>query len=194
MAFEQDILYFQSNNTNRIQSTSSQDINKPHSKSFSYTPEVNRKDFQRYSENNHKISYEQMMMNTRRQKLGVGITENLIKRRSRSIPMPLDTHILYRTDDSKKDILKSRVEKFLTKEVPGKPPTSLRYLKPKPDKISLNFNIPKHSTSPINTSSCPNLHMFSDRSSWSYNYKVGKCRYLRCPPSPVLQPHEIFSR
>lgn len=94
------------------------------------------------------------------------------------------THVLY-----------DRVRDFIIKDNPGRPPLSLRYIAPKmageETKLLLR---PKSPQLPINTNSCPNLCLLADREKWSYNnYKPGKCRYLRCPQSPVLGPEEIFA-
>lgn len=106
------------------------------------------------------------------------------------------SNINYKREDIKKDILlSSRIKDFMTKEIPGKPPSSLRYHVPKnaSDEKKTKSVPVKASNLPINTNSCPNLHLHSDRSRWSYTHKPGKCRYLRCPPSPILQPDEIFA-
>ena len=88
-----------------------------------------------------------------------------------------------------------KVRDFIIKDNPGRPPLSLRYVAPKmageETKLLLK---PKSPQLPINTNSCPNLYLLGDREKWSYNnYKPGKCRYLRCPQSPVLGPEEIFA-
>lgn len=93
--------------------------------------------------------------------------------------------------------LTSRIKDFMTKEIPGKPPSSLRYFVPKKTTNEQNTfaavtKLAAHSLA-INTSTCPNLQLHSDRSKWSYTHKPGKCRYLRRPQSPILQPDEIFS-
>ena len=98
-------------------------------------------------------------------------------------------------EDIKKDVLYDRVKQFIVKENPGRPPLSLRYVPPKlaGEKTKLLLR-PKSPQLPINTNSCPNLCLLADREQWSYNnYRPGKCRYLRCPQSPVLGPEEIFA-
>ena len=103
-------------------------------------------------------------------------------------------HVASRVEENKRFIIHDRVKEFMNKENPGRPPLTLRYVPPKQigEETKLLLKPPKEQL-PINTNSCPNLYLLADREKWSYNYKPGKCRYLRCPQSPVLQPEEIFS-
>eukprot|EP00111_Clytia_hemisphaerica_P019937 TCONS_00058798-protein len=103
-------------------------------------------------------------------------------------------HVASRVEENKRFIIHDRVKEFMNKENPGRPPLTLRYVAPKQigEETKLLLKPPKEKL-PINTNSCPNLYLLTDRQKWSYNYKPGKCRYLRCPQSPVLQPEEIFS-
>ena len=98
-----------------------------------------------------------------------------------------------RMEEKKKNALNGKIKDFITKENPGRPPITLRYAPLKQAGDETVFLKPKVPSLPINTNSCPNLYLLADREKWSYNYKPGKCRYLRCPQSPVLQPDEIFA-
>lgn len=98
-------------------------------------------------------------------------------------------------EDIKRHVIHDRIKEFIVKDNPGRPPLSLRYVAPKVAGEGTKLVLrPKTPQLPINTSSCPNLYLLADREKWSYNnYRPGKCRYLRCPQSPVLGPAEIFS-
>lgn len=115
------------------------------------------------------------------------------KKRAGTVNDTLQCYAFYRTEEYKRDILCERVKEFLTKEIPGKPPSSLRYKKPKKkEKVAPTFTLPVRSSSPINTNSCPNFKQIADHAKWNYHHRPGKCRYLRYPPTPPLQSHEIF--
>jgi len=123
----------------------------------------------------------------------IGISKGNYRRKSKKTD-ELDTCIGTPSEEKKIEVLNGRIKDFITKENPGRPPITLRYapLKQPTDETAV-FLKPKASSLPINTESCPNLYLLADREKWSYNYKPGKCRYLRCPQSPVLQPDEIFA-
>ena len=151
-------------------------------RTFSYTPVLSRKNLY---ENKTFVSQ------TKKSIQSIDSFECIVENRNRSKTDTDSLDVIYRIDEYKKDRLNEKVKEFMTKEIPGRPPSSLRYVKPKPVLVKTALFSRQKTKSPINTNSCPNLHMFAD--TWSYNYRPGKCRYLRCPPSPILQPHEIFS-
>ena len=153
-------------------------------RAFTYSSDNRRNDFTNIPENQ---TFLPPIVNKHRKH-----SDDIIGRlRSKTVDAALETFLISRITKEKNNILDEKVKEFMTKEIPGKPPSTLRYIKPRPVQIKSSFISRKMSNSPINTNSCPNLHMYTDKT-WSYNYKPGKCRYLRCPPSPILQPSEIF--
>ena len=181
--------------------TSANDVTNRDKQQDNYRQQSNHNTFAKISRNSRRLPSISRCRHNRSSSSGnIGET-SLLKRKgnqdkklSSSLPHYEDTR--FSAEESvKTHVLYDRVRNFIIKDNPGRPPLSLRYIAPKmageETKLLLR---PKSPQLPINTNSCPNLCLLADREKWSYNnYKPGKCRYLRCPQSPVLGPEEIFA-